>query len=101
MSFHLYTINELYSNADGSIQFIEILGEADGQGFWAGHSITVSQGGTSHSFTFPTDLPSEATAGTKVLIATQGFANLGIVTPDFVVLAGFLFTNGGTVNYAG
>ena len=102
MSFHQYTINELYSNADGSVQFIEMaVGNANGEGFWAGHSISVSQGGTSHSFTFPVDLPSEVTANTKVLIATQGFADLGIVSPNFIIPAGFLFTSGGTVNYAG
>lgn len=102
MSFHLYTINELYSNADGSNQFIELtVDNYDGQGFWAGHFIRVTQGGTSHNLTFTANLPSEATANTKVLIATQGFANLGIVTPDFIVPSGFLFTNGGIVNFAG
>ena len=61
-SFHLYTINELYSNADGSAQFIEMtVGNVNGEGFWAGNIISVSQGGTTHSFTFPTDLPSELT----------------------------------------
>ena len=34
-----------------------------------------------------------------MLIATQAFANLGIVTPDFIVPAGFLFTSGGTLNF--
>jgi hypothetical protein len=34
-------------------------------------------------------------------IATAGFAALGIVTPDYIVPAGFLFTDGATVNYAG
>jgi len=102
MSFHLYQINELYSNADGSIQFIEMtVGSNNGENFWSGHSITVGQGGTSHSFVFPADLPSQLTANTKVLIATQGFANLGIVSPDYIVPANFLFTDGGTVNYAG
>jgi serralysin len=102
MSFHLYTINELYSNADGSVQFIEMaVGPFDGQSFWQGQTISVTQGSTSHSYTFPSDLPSDATANTTVLIATQGFANLGIVAPDFVVPSGFLFTSGGTVNYAG
>lgn len=102
MSFHLYQINELYSNADGSVQFIELaVGPSNGENFLAGHSITVSQGGTSHSFTFPTDLPSQLTANTKVLIATQGFADLGIVSPDYIIPANFLFTGGGTVNYAG
>lgn len=102
MSFHLYTINELYSNADGSIQFIEMaVGNANNEGFWAGLSLGSSQGGTVHTYTFPANLPSEATANTKVLIATQGFANLGIVSPDFIIPAGFLFSNGGTLNYAG
>jgi len=101
MSFHRYTINELYSNADGSIQFIEMsVGNFNGEGFWHGNSISDTQNGVTHSFTFPSDLPSEQTANTKVLIATQGFANLGIVTPDFIIPANFLFINGGTFNYA-
>lgn len=102
MSFHAYSINELYSNADGSIQFIEMtVGGEDGEGFWAGHFISSSQGGTSHRLNFPSNLPSQETANTKVLIATQGFADLGIVSPDFIIPAAFLFTNGGTVNFAG
>lgn len=102
MSFHLYQINELYSNADGSVQFIELaVGPSNGENFLAGHSITVSQSGSSHRFTFPTDLPSQLTANTKVLIATQGFADLGLVSPDYIIPANFLFTGGGTVNYAG
>jgi hypothetical protein len=101
-TFHLYKINELFSNADGSIQFIELAEgpDLDGQNLLGGISISVSRvGATTHSFTFPKDLPSFITHNTSVLIATQGFADLGIVTPDFIVPAGFLFTNGGTVNY--
>ena len=41
------------------------------------------------------------TANKRVLIATQGFEALGLVTPDYVIPNGFLPTNGGTVNYAG
>jgi hypothetical protein len=52
-------------------------------------------------FTFPTGLPSSGTANKRVLVATQGFAALGLVTPDYVVPNGFLPTNGGTLNYAG
>src|SRR3990172_391829 len=107
MAFHLYDINELYSNPDGSVQFIELaVGNVDGESFWQGHTISVTQpadsgyGTTTHSFVFPSNLPSSATANTKVLIATQGFANLGIVTPDFIVPSGFLFFDGGTVNFA-
>lgn len=120
MSFHLYDIIELYSNADGSVQFIELrVGNVDGESMWQGKAITVSQdSGTStgggggyggpgpspsgnHVFTFPKNLPSMATANTSVLIATRGFADLGIATPDFIVPSGFLFKNGGTVDFAG
>ncbi|MCO6434098.1 calcium-binding protein [Nitrosomonas nitrosa] len=103
MAFHLYRINELYSDVTGTIQFIEMsVGSFNGESFWINQTISVTQGGTTHAFRFPSNLPNTFTANTTVLIATQGFANLGIVTPDFIVPDGFLFTNGGaTVNFAG
>lgn len=100
--FHRYQISELYSNANGTIQFIELTGcGCDGEDRWQGESITVTQGATEHSFTFPSNLPSTQTANTAVLIATQGFADLAVVTPDFIVPSGFLFIDGGIVNFAG
>ena len=102
MSFHLYQVHEIFSNADGTVQFIEMaVGPFNGESFWAGQSITVTSGVAVNTFGFPADLPSTLTANTSVLIATQGFANLGIVTPDYIVPAGFLFTGGGVINYAG
>lgn len=102
MSFHLYDINEIFSNADGSVQFIELrVGNSNNESFWAGHTITVTQGGSTHSFTFPTDLPSTQTANTSVLLATQAFADLGLVTPDYIIPAGFLFAGNGSVNFGG
>jgi serralysin len=101
MAFHLYDINELYSNADGTIQFIELtVGNFNGEDRWQGKSIIVTQGDSAHSFTFPSNLAGTQTANTKVLIATQGFADLGVVTPDFIVPSGFLFIDGGIVNFA-
>ena len=102
-SFHTFAIQQLYSNADGSIQFIvlkEAAGE-NGQQFLTGHAITSTQGGTQHKLTFPNDLPGNNTANHSFLIATPGLAALGLITPDYTMPAGFLFTNGGTVNYAG
>jgi serralysin len=105
MTFHLYDIDEIFSSADGTVQFIELsVDNHDGEGFWAGQFITVTENGVTHSFQFPTDLPSETTSNTHVLIATQGFVNLGTgVTPNFIIPSGFLFTDGGSVsvNYAG
>ena len=50
---------------------------------------------------FPGNLASSSTAGRRVLIATPGFAALGLVTPDYTIPNGFLATDGGTLNYAG
>ena len=81
MSFHLFHINELYSNANGAIQFIELtIGNINGESFWQGQSIDVIQGNAVHSFRFTTNLPNPNTANKSVLIATQGFAESPYVT---------------------
>jgi len=111
-SFHTYQINQMYSNADGTIQFV-VLHEALGyssENYLAGHTFTSTQGGTTQTYTFNKDLPGGmggyygmpgSTAYTYVLIATQGFAALGLVTPDYVIPNGFLPLTNGTINYAG
>jgi hypothetical protein len=74
-SFHTLVIEQLYSNADGSVQYI-VLREsagADGENLLGGHAVTVTAQGVSHAFTFPADLPSTSTAGRRVLLATRGF----------------------------
>ena len=101
MSFHLWKIDEIYSNADGTVQFIELSNAANGEQFVDGVSITDTANGVTNTFTIAGNLPGSATAGTHFLIATQGFANLGIVTPDYIIPAGFVFTGGGTIDYAG
>lgn len=102
MSFHLFRINELYSNPTGTIQFIELtVGNFNGESHWAGVAISSSREGVTHTFTFPSDLPSSRTANKSVLVATQAFADLGLVAPDFIMPAGFLFTSGGSLNFGG
>ena len=100
MGYELYRINELYSASD-DVQYIElIVGAFDGQSNWAGVTLTSTLDGVKHSYTFPTDLPSTATANTTVLLATQGFADGAGVKPDFIIPAGFLFPLGGaTLNF--
>jgi len=113
-TFHLWKIEEIYSNADGSVQFIELTALASGQQFIAGHTISSSQGTQTKTFTFPTNLPGDTatTSGggyyggeintdyKSFLIGTEGFAALGVVKPDYIVPNGFLFTRNGTVNFA-
>ena len=103
-TFHRWEITELFSNADGSIQFIELF-ETKGDIeqnllFTDGAELSSTDGLTTNSMTFPSDLPSIDTANKFFLIATAGFEGLaGAVTPDYIMADGFLFTGGGTVNF--
>ena len=101
MTFHIFHMNEVYSNADGTVQFIEFTGDANDQDEWAGHTITSTSGATTRTYTFPTNLPSETTLNKSVLVATQGFSALGLITPDYIMPNGFLFTGSGTVTFPG
>jgi len=99
-AFHLYKIQQIYSNADGTVQFVVLTTIKDFENRWLGHTIATNDGMTLQSFPFPTDLRDAATAGKSVLVATQGFADLGIVAPDFVVPNNFIPRGAGTVNFA-
>lgn len=102
-SFHLFRIDQVYSNADGSVQYV-ILREStgsNGEHLWSGQTLeTVNRAGVKKQFRFPSNLPSSGTAGRSVLIATPGFAALGLLTPDFTVSARFIPTDGGKLEYA-
>jgi hypothetical protein len=98
-SFHGWRIEQLFSNHDGTIQFV-VLHESLGlnsEGFVQGFKLTVTGG---NSFTFDHNLPSP-TSGKRMLIATPGFRALNLVTPDYEIPNGFLPIGGGTLNYAG
>jgi Ca2+-binding RTX toxin-like protein len=89
MSFHLFHVTELFTNATGTIQFVELVGESGGQNFLGNH--TIEDLATGQVFTFPADLPTNiSTAGASVLLGTQGFADLGLVTPDYIIPDNFL-----------
>lgn len=97
-NFHLWQINEVYSNQSGSVQFVELTTIFGGQEVLLNHTITCTQGGTTRTFTFPSNLAA-GTANKKFLIATPAFAALGIVTPDYIMPEGFLFTGKATLNF--
>jgi hypothetical protein len=102
-SFHNFRIDQVFSNADGTIQYVvlrEVFG-TDGEGFWLGHQLeTTSLTGVKQEFTFQQNLPSQDTSDRKVLVATSGFAALNLVTPDFIVPNGFIPVGGGKLDYA-
>ena len=102
MSFHIFHINEVYSDNTGRVQYIEFIGDGASQHQWTGHQIIASDGVNENSYTFTQNLPSTATAGKSVLVATQGYADLGLATPDFIVTdEQFLFLPDGSVEFPG
>ena len=101
--FHTFVIDELYTTADGAVQYI-VLREAqgaNGQNVFAGHSIVSANATTVKTFPFPTNLPSATTANKRVLIGSTSYAALGLVAPDYTMPDRFLPTEGGTLNYGG
>ena len=102
MPFHVFHINEVYSNADGTLQFIELVGDSNGQNFWAGHELVSSKPGQdSKEHEITENLPSPSTSGKAVLFATEGFAAATGVTPDYIIDDNFLFLEDGTLTFPG
>ena len=100
-SFHLWEISEIYSNADGTVQYVELFTASNSQQFTTNRVIRASQGASNNEFIFPTLTPLP-TGGHFLLLATSGFSNLpGSVTADFTLDDGFLFTPDGVVDFVG
>jgi len=112
-----FRIAQIYSSLDGATQFIRLI-ETDGlngQHHFAGLALTSTHNGITKQFVFPSDLPTDQTAYLSILVAAspQGYIN-GMLplsdphyfsessfSPDFVIPARFLATDGGTIDFAG
>jgi serralysin len=99
-AFHLFDIQEIYSNADGSVQFIELFTTFSSQQFVGGHTIRFEIGTTVTNSISLTNLPGD-TANKTFLAATSNFSALYGVTPDFIIPANF-FSKGANnfINFA-
>jgi hypothetical protein len=100
--FHFNSIEELYTNASGTLQYIQLYSASGDQQFVSGLQIqVVNEGGTqTHSLTMPNDLPGDTT-DKFWLIGTAGIDAAGAPTPDFIMPNNFLFIGGGTINFFG
>lgn len=86
---HTWDVNEVFSNADGTVQFVE-LWEANGTPGETGvGNGTVSTG--SHTFNMSEGAVAAPTTNKYFLLGTAAFAALpGAPTPDAIIPAGFL-----------
>jgi len=90
--FHLWEFNEIYTNADGTIQFIEFTNNANGENFLAGIQLTSNS--TTDYFLPCCDLVGN-TANTSFLVATDGFEALSGIKPDYLMPDNFIAVTGG------
>jgi len=115
-----YRITELFSNQDGSIQFIRLTetAGADGQNAFQGFAITVTYRGGTRQWVFPNALPTLQTAHRDVVVGIAPLVpvpELGelptffdtsgccvkLSHPDYVLPQNFLPTDGATIDFAG
>lgn len=94
---HLWAFSEMFSNASGTVQYMEMFCTGANEQNLGTFGIT----STTHSMSFLTNLSSGATTNTWILVATSNFASLpGGIAPDYVIPPNFFPTSGGTLNYA-
>ena len=105
-----FVIDQIYSSADGVVQFAVLreAGGANGQNALGGRTLTVTQASVGKTYAFPNDLASSSTAGRSVLIVSQGYVGLRIAepaanmpAPDYVVPDRFFPTDTAAIDYAG
>lgn len=96
---HLWRVQELFSNPDGTIQFIEMKeccgasSEVGLNGKW------VQSAASGLQYVFPENLTGD-TSDRRLLLATAGFAALpGAPMPDHIIPDNFFSTNADTITY--
>ncbi|MDP2285540.1 MAG: cadherin repeat domain-containing protein [Pseudohongiella sp.] len=97
-----WRITEIFTNADGSVQYIKLSTTQNNQQNLAGQRLSTfdASGRTGQTFTFPSALSSSQTAFRSVLLGTEAFSALTQLHVDYRIPDGFLFTEGGSVRFA-
>jgi Repeat of unknown function (DUF5648) len=106
-----FKIDSLYSNFDGSLQFIRLTETQglDGQHHFAGLKLTVTHRGVTNEYTFPHDLATHLTAHASIAVVAARYSvpllvNGGVVYStytQFRMPERFLPVDGGVVDFAG
>jgi hypothetical protein len=103
-AFHLWDVKEVFSNHDGTVQFIELFTTFSSELFLDNHTLTATSDGNVVNFTLDHDLTG-STASKHLLFATAGFAALaGGVAPDYTPLPANFFNPNATsitIDFAG
>ncbi|MDP1932922.1 MAG: cytochrome c [Gammaproteobacteria bacterium] len=94
-----WQISEIFSNTDGTVQYVKLTTTSNNQQGLAGRTLRAlnATGGVGQTFTFPSNLDSSQTANKSVLIGTIAFSGFTQLHVDYQLPPGFLFTEGGAV----
>jgi len=96
---HKWEISEIFSNADGTVQFIEWFNSEDEEHLMTLETLSTASGSF---YAFPNNLNSTDTTNRNLIMATAGFAAIpGMPAPDYIMPDGFVNPNGDTINYTG
>jgi hypothetical protein len=98
-AFHLFQIGQVYSNASGTVQFVELFTDQTGQNFV---NDTQFKSNT-HSFQFPSALTGDTTKKHFILATPGYFALQGVPPADFELPVNNFFSTTGdtlTLNFA-
>ncbi|MEM7165054.1 MAG: hypothetical protein AAF581_06285 [Planctomycetota bacterium] len=96
---HLWKVNELFSNPDGTVQFVELKECCGSNNEVNLNGVIVHSVSTTIAFTFPSNIPGP-TGNKHLLLATAAFAALpGAPTPDFIIPDGLIDLAGDTIWY--
>lgn len=89
-AFHLWDIVEVFSNEDGSVQYVEMFTSGTTERFLSNHALRTRQETVVlETFTIPSDLAG-STSNRSLLFATPGFETVAGIAPDFTIPAGFI-----------
>jgi hypothetical protein len=96
---HTWVVNEVFTNADGTVQFVELAnGPTANETGLAGKNVTSSALGVVH--TFASNLAAGSTANKKILLATAAFVALpGAPAPDHIIDSNSFSISGDTLQW--
>ena len=98
-AFHRWQVKEVFTTADGSVQFIELYNDFSDERFVSGHTVRAVSDGVTQNLNLTTNLSASfSTAGKHFLVATSGFGSLpGGRTPDYFIPSSFLNPNAASI----
>jgi hypothetical protein len=99
-AFHLWRVSEVYSNSDGSVQFVEMFCELAGQNFVANHQLISrdANGVIKGVCVIPNNVVGNS-LNNYLLFGTVGFSAVAGVQPDATLPPDFLSRTSGSVSF--